>query len=270
MSDELLLERVRTQPIVRFKFNHGGSSISFRVEFADGSRAAWKPTQTNTQTIPRKELAAYRLNRLLGPQRRSAGGAARRVARRAPLAPPPGEPGVSPPHQGRDDLQPERDQLRDGVVLDPGHQGLGVRHARRPEAEHGLADRRGRANPARADGVRRPDLRPHPVRLPDLQPRPLLGGQHEDVARRDASSSTWTTRCRSSSIPNGTEKNREVLVRTQRFSRTLYEALDRVTVPTLQRALAQEAGARLRHPDARPRLRRWSPGARSSSSTSGS
>jgi hypothetical protein len=66
MSDELLLERVRTQPIARFKFNHGGSSISFRVEFADGSRAAWKPTQTNTQTIPRKEIAAYRLNRLLG------------------------------------------------------------------------------------------------------------------------------------------------------------------------------------------------------------
>src|SRR6266404_5651021 len=66
MSDELLLERVRTQPIVRFKVNHGGSSLSFRIEFADGSRAAWKPTQTNTQTIPRKEVAAYRLNRLLG------------------------------------------------------------------------------------------------------------------------------------------------------------------------------------------------------------
>jgi len=66
MSDELLLERVRTQPMVRFKLNHGGSSISFRVDFADGSRAAWKPTQTNTQTIPRKEIAAYRLNRLLG------------------------------------------------------------------------------------------------------------------------------------------------------------------------------------------------------------
>ena len=66
MSDELLLARVRTQPMVRFKLNHGGSSISFRVDFADGSRAAWKPTQTNTQTIPRKEIAAYRLNRLLG------------------------------------------------------------------------------------------------------------------------------------------------------------------------------------------------------------
>ena len=66
MSDELLLERVRTQPIKRFKLNHGGSSISFRIDFADGSRAAWKPQQTNSQTIPRKEVAAYRLNRLLG------------------------------------------------------------------------------------------------------------------------------------------------------------------------------------------------------------
>src|SRR4051812_14988943 len=36
MSDELLLDRVRTQPIARFKLNHGGSSLSFRVEFADG------------------------------------------------------------------------------------------------------------------------------------------------------------------------------------------------------------------------------------------
>src|SRR6185503_20085746 len=66
MSDELLLDRLRTQPVTRLKLNHGGSSISFRVDFADGSRAAWKPTQTNTQTIPRKEIAAYRLNRLLG------------------------------------------------------------------------------------------------------------------------------------------------------------------------------------------------------------
>ena len=81
MSDELLLARVRTQPIVRFKLNHGGSSLSFRVDFADGSRAAWKPNQTNTQTIPRKEVAAYRLNRFLAlnsvSARRHAGGLSR-------------------------------------------------------------------------------------------------------------------------------------------------------------------------------------------------
>ena len=66
MADDLLLERVRRQPIVRVKLNKGGSSLSFRVDFADGSRAAFKPAQTNLQTIPRREVAAYRLNRLLG------------------------------------------------------------------------------------------------------------------------------------------------------------------------------------------------------------
>lgn len=66
MSDELLLERMRKQPIVRVKVNRGGSSLSFRLDFADGTRAAFKPAQTNLQTIPRKEIAAYRLNRLLG------------------------------------------------------------------------------------------------------------------------------------------------------------------------------------------------------------
>src|SRR3569623_1795818 len=66
MSDELLLDRLRKQPVARLKLNHGGSSLSFRVDFADGSRAAWKPVQTNAQTVPRKEVAAYRLNRLLG------------------------------------------------------------------------------------------------------------------------------------------------------------------------------------------------------------
>lgn len=66
MSDELLLQRIRKQPITRLKVNKGGSSLSFRLDFADGSRAAFKPAQTNLQTVPRKEVAAYRLNRLLG------------------------------------------------------------------------------------------------------------------------------------------------------------------------------------------------------------
>jgi len=66
MSDDLLLTRMRTQPPTRFKLNRGGSSLSFRVDFADGSRGAFKPLQTNLQSMPRKEVAAYRLNRLLG------------------------------------------------------------------------------------------------------------------------------------------------------------------------------------------------------------
>jgi hypothetical protein len=66
MRDELLLERIRTAEIRQAKLNKGGSSISFRLDFADGSRAAFKPEQINPQTVPRKEVAAYRLNRWLG------------------------------------------------------------------------------------------------------------------------------------------------------------------------------------------------------------
>jgi len=66
MSDALLLKRVQSQPIVRTKLNRGGSSISFRLDLADGSRAAFKPAQTNLQSIPRKEVAAYWINRMLG------------------------------------------------------------------------------------------------------------------------------------------------------------------------------------------------------------
>jgi hypothetical protein len=69
MKDELLLDRMKQGEIVQAKLNKGGSSISFRLDFADGSRAAFKPEQTNPQTVPRKELAAYRLNRLLGMNR---------------------------------------------------------------------------------------------------------------------------------------------------------------------------------------------------------
>src|SRR5262249_17330565 len=66
MSDDVLLDRLRREAIVRIKFNRGGSSISLRLDLADGSRAAFKPTQTNPQTVPRKEVAAFRLDRLLG------------------------------------------------------------------------------------------------------------------------------------------------------------------------------------------------------------
>jgi hypothetical protein len=69
MKDELLIDRMKTGEIVQAKLNKGGSSISFRLDFADGSRAAFKPEQTNPQTVPRKEVAAYRINRMLGLNR---------------------------------------------------------------------------------------------------------------------------------------------------------------------------------------------------------
>lgn len=69
MKDELLMERMKRGEIVQAKLNKGGSSISFRLDFADGSRCAFKPEQTNPQTVPRKEVASYRINRLLGLNR---------------------------------------------------------------------------------------------------------------------------------------------------------------------------------------------------------
>lgn len=66
MSDELLMARMRVSEVRTLHFNRGGSSVSFRVDFVDGSRAAFKPTQTNPQSVPRKEAAAYRLGKQLG------------------------------------------------------------------------------------------------------------------------------------------------------------------------------------------------------------
>lgn len=66
MSDELLLERMRKGEVKTLKFNRGGSSVSFRLDFKDGSRASFKPVQINPQSVPRKEVAAYRISRLLG------------------------------------------------------------------------------------------------------------------------------------------------------------------------------------------------------------
>jgi hypothetical protein len=65
VEDELLLAPLRVGRIARVKMNQGGSSVSLRIDFDNGARAAFKPEQNNWQQ-PRKELAAYRINRLLG------------------------------------------------------------------------------------------------------------------------------------------------------------------------------------------------------------
>lgn len=64
--DEALLAPLRTGAIKLVKFNGGGSTLSIRLEFEDGSKAAFKPEQIYPQSQPRKELAAYRIDRLLG------------------------------------------------------------------------------------------------------------------------------------------------------------------------------------------------------------
>jgi len=241
MSDELLLERVRTQPIVRFKFNHGGSSISFRVEFADGSRASWKPTQTNTQTIPRKEIAAYRLNRLLGLN-----------------AVPPAAPRAVSREELFGHLHPESleaiPRIKAETIFGPNGQTLGTASYWIPIIKDSGFDKpegqkqvqawlsQGEPIPPEQESMAR--------QVSDLivfdfltsNPDRYSGGNMK--MSPDGTELFYMDNTMSFFVdPEGPAKNREVLFRTQRFSRALYEALDRVTAPTLERALAQEAGA---------------------------
>ena len=64
--DRELLGPLRDSAVKRVKFNRGGSSVSLRIDFENGARAAFKPVQKAPQTVPRREIAAYRINRLLG------------------------------------------------------------------------------------------------------------------------------------------------------------------------------------------------------------
>lgn len=66
IGDEELLAPLRDSPVKTVKVNKGGSSLSLRVDFESGGRAACKPNQIHLQSQPRREIAAYRVNRLLG------------------------------------------------------------------------------------------------------------------------------------------------------------------------------------------------------------
>jgi hypothetical protein len=60
------IDAVPEATIVRAEFNKGGSTIGFRLDLNGGMRVLFRPEQINPQTEPRKEIAAYRLARLLG------------------------------------------------------------------------------------------------------------------------------------------------------------------------------------------------------------
>ena len=64
--DAVLLAPIAATPLAGAKLNHGGTSLSFRLTFASGARAAFKPQQIHPQSDPRREIAAYRIDRLLG------------------------------------------------------------------------------------------------------------------------------------------------------------------------------------------------------------
>jgi len=64
--DDDLLAPLGATPLARVKLNHGGTSLSLRLEFASGARGAFKPQQVHPQSDPKREIAAYRIDRMLG------------------------------------------------------------------------------------------------------------------------------------------------------------------------------------------------------------
>jgi hypothetical protein len=238
MNDELLLERVRRQPIVRVKLNRGGSSLSFRLDLADGSRAAFKPAQTNLQTIPRKEVAAYRLNRLLGLN---------------------AVPPAAPRMVSRDELfahiHPDSTgaipRIRAETIFNPLGRTAGVIMYWIPEIrDSGLdtpdGEQQGwqwlsqafpvpgerRAIAAQLSNLVVFDfLTSNPDRYSGGNVKMSPDGAH--LYFMDNTMAFFLD-------PAGNDKTRPVLDRTERFSRQLYRALDRISMPGLQRELARE------------------------------
>jgi hypothetical protein len=236
MSDELLLERVRTQPIARFKVNHGGSSLSFRVDFADGSRAAWKPIQTNLQTVPRKEVAAYRLNRLLGLN-----------------AVPPAAPRVVTRDELFGHLHPDSEaslpRVRAEAVFDEQGRTVGAASYWIPvirdsgfDVEPGRQDAEGWLTQGESVPLEQREMA---AQISDLavfdfltaNPDRYSGGNMKMSA--DGEQLFFMDNTMSFFLElDGKERNRQELFKVQRFSRALYEALDRIDVPTLERLMA--------------------------------
>jgi hypothetical protein len=66
LPDEMLLAPLAATPVTGLKLNHGGTSLSLRLDFASGARASFKPQQIHPQSDPRREIAAYRIDRMLG------------------------------------------------------------------------------------------------------------------------------------------------------------------------------------------------------------
>ena len=240
MSDELLLERVRTMPIKRFKLNHGGSSLSFRIDFADGSRAAWKPAQTNLQSIPRKDVAAYRLNRMLGLN-----------------AVPPAAPRAVSREELFANLHPESvaalPRIKAETVFGPNGKTIGTASYWIPIIKNSGFDTpegkkltqvwltQGQTIPAENESMAAQVSTLIAFDFLTSNPDRYSGGNMK--MSEDGKQLFFMDNTMSFYVDgDGYEKNREVLFRTQRFSRKLFDALARVTVPNMNSVLAEELG----------------------------
>jgi hypothetical protein len=237
MSDDLLVERLRTQPVVKVQRNKGGSSLSFRMDLADGSRAAFKPAQTNLQTIPRKEVAAYRLSRLLGLD-----------------AVPPAVPRMFSREELFSHLHPVPvplwSRIQNETIFNPAGKTAGVMMYWIPVLKDPGLDT--------PEGIMRttawltqgqtipPSFQSLAAQLSDLvlfdflisNPDRYSGGNL--LTNADGSRLLFMDNTMSFFIePEGSEKTRQVLHRTQRFSARLYTALDRISETSLHRIFSR-------------------------------
>jgi hypothetical protein len=237
MEDDFLIARLRTQPIARMKLNKGGSSLSFRVDFADGSRGAFKPAQTNLQTIPRKEVAAYRINRLLGLN--AVAPSTPRLVNRSDI--------LSHLHP---DTQPSLPRIRAETIFDPRGNTAGVMMYWIPAIkDSGLDTAEGIAQTTQWLTVGQPiPANKHALaaQVSDMlvfdfliaNPDRYSGGNmmtNEDGSRLYFMDNTLSFFIE----PEGHEKTRTALHRAQRFSWRLYQALDRLSADGLTQTFSQ-------------------------------
>ena len=64
--DGAWVQRLATGRVAQVEWHGGGVSLTFRVRFADGKKALFKPEQTLSGSNHRAEIAAYHLDRMLG------------------------------------------------------------------------------------------------------------------------------------------------------------------------------------------------------------
>ncbi len=186
-SDDQLLAPLAATPVVGVKLNHGGTSLSLRLEFRSGARAAFKPQQTHPQSDPRREIAAYRIDRMLGighvPPAKSATFAVADLIAAA-------DPGLRAYTEQRladEALARDGRARRRGVVVDSrDSRRLDRRAPRRRARGHGRMDaipRGRRAGATRGRGAGRAALDDGRVRRADRQRRSLDRKQHEVLTR---------------------------------------------------------------------------------------